>query len=115
MERVAVPSSTFCCTTGCNRICIDGPVERVGRVGVDAERHVLARPDAADVGLVDVRVDLHLRQVGGDDEERRRLHAGRDRLPDVHAALDDDAVDRRRDHGVIEVDLALTAPTPATG
>ena len=56
-----------------------------------------ARPDAADVGLVDVGVHLHLRQVRGDDEERRRLHAGGHRLADVHAALDDDAVDRRRD------------------
>ena len=82
-------------------------VERVGRIGVDAERDVLTGTDAADVGFVDVRVDLHLRQVGGDDEERRRLHAGRDRLADVDAALDDDAVNRRRDDRVIEVDLVL--------
>ena len=68
---------------------------------------VLIRPDAADVGLVDVRVDLHLRQVGRDDEQRRRLHARGDRLADVHAALDHDAVDRRGDGAVIEVDLRL--------
>ena len=58
-------------------------------------------------GFVDVGVDLHLRQVGGDDEQRRRLHAGGDRLADVDAALRHDAVDRRRDDRVIEVDLVL--------
>ena len=68
---------------------------------------MLRGPDAADVGLVDVRVDLHLRQIRGDDEQRRRLHAGRDRLADIHVALRDDAVDWRRDHGVIDVHLIL--------
>src|SRR5207253_5558513 len=78
-----------------------------GRVRVDPEGDRLARPDAPDVGFVDVRVDLHLGQVRGDDEERRRLHAGRDRLPDVHVALDDDAVDRGGDDAVLQVDLVL--------
>jgi hypothetical protein len=68
---------------------------------------MLAGTDPADIRLVDVGVDLHLGQVGGDDEERRRLHARGDRLADVDAALNDDAVDRRFDHGVREVDLVL--------
>ena len=81
--------------------------EVVGRVGVDAEGDVLARTDAADVRLVEVGDDLHLRQVGGEDEQRRRLHAGGDRLADVHVARDDQAVDRRGDDRVLEVDLVL--------
>ena len=85
----------------------DRAVELLAGIRVDAEGHRLARPDAADVGFVDAGVDLHLRQVGGDDEQRRRRHAGRDGLADVDAALNDDAVDRRRDHRVVEVDLIL--------
>ena len=44
-------------------------VEVLGRICVDAECDLLARPDAADVRLVDVRVDLHLGQVGGNHEQ----------------------------------------------
>jgi hypothetical protein len=68
---------------------------------------VLIRTDAADIRFVDVGVDLHLGQVGGDDEERRRLHACRDRLADVDISLCHDSVDWRGDDRVIEVDLAL--------
>ena len=53
------------------------------------------------------RLDLHVRQVARDDEELRRLQARGDGLADVDAALDDDAVHRRADLGVLEVDLGL--------
>jgi hypothetical protein len=58
---------------------------------------------AADVGFGDVGVDLHLGEVLRDREERRRLQAGGDRLPDVDGARDDDAVDRRDDDRVLEL------------
>ena len=86
---------------------LDRALKFFGRVRVDVKRDALSRPDSPDVGLVDVRVHLHLRQVGGDYEQCRRLHAGSDRLPDVHAALNDDAIDRSRDHRVIEIHLRL--------
>ena len=82
-------------------------VEVVGRVGVDAERHVLAGTDAADVRLVEVGDDLHLREIGREDEQGRRRHAGGHRLADVHIARDDQPVDRRADDRVLQVDLVL--------
>ncbi len=85
----------------------DRALEAVSGVGVDAERDVLTRTNATHVGFIDVRIDLHFGQVGGDHEQRWRRHAGRHRLADVNAALRDDAVDRRRDDGVIAVDLRL--------
>ena len=84
-----------------------GAFEHFRRIRVDVERDVLAGTDAADVRFVDVRVDLHLGQIRGDDEERRRRHARGDGLAHVDAALNHDAVDRRRDHGVVKVDLIL--------
>ena len=77
--------------------------ERVGGVGVDAEGDALTRTHPAHVGFVDVRQDLHLRQVGGHEVEHRRVHAGLDRLPLVDVARDDDAVDRRDDRRIAEV------------
>ena len=35
------------------------------------------------------------------------MHARGHRLPDVHASLGDDAIDRRGDDGVFEIDLRL--------
>ena len=61
----------------------------------------------AHIRLVDARENLHARKVGGDHKERRCLHAGRDRLTDIHIARDHDAVDWRLDDGVLEIDLIL--------
>ena len=63
--------------------------------------------ELADVGFADARVDLHLAEIFGDREERRRLQRGRDGLADVDAARDDRAVGGRNDRGVVEVDLRL--------
>ena len=82
-------------------------LEGAVRVRVDGEAHRLALVDRADVGLADIGVDLHLRQIAGDEEERRRLEARRDGLPDVDAARHDDAVDGRDDARVLEVDARL--------
>ena len=59
--------------------------------------------DAPDVGFGKTRVDLHLLQILGDLEERRRLEARRDRLAHVDFARHDDTRDRRADRGVLEV------------
>ncbi len=85
----------------------DGALEGAARIGVDGEGRRLPFVDAADVGLGDVRLHLHLGQVLGDLEELRRLEARGDGLSDVDAARDDDAVDRRRDVGVAERELRL--------
>ena len=76
-------------------------------IGVHPECDDLVRADAADVGLIEVRHDLHLGQVRGEDEQRRRLHAGGDRLADVDAARNHQAVNRRLDDRVLQVDLVL--------
>ena len=85
----------------------DGAAKLFRRVRVDAEADALARPDAADIRLVQVRDDLHLRQVCGEDEQGWRLHAGGDRLSDVDIARDHEAIDRGRDDRVLEVHFVL--------
>ena len=69
--------------------------ERAVRKSVHRETHRLAVLDRPDVGFRDVGVDLHFRQIIGDDEDRRRVHAGGDGLAHIHAARDDDAIHRR--------------------
>ena len=83
------------------------PDELVGRVRIDVECDALSRPDPSDIGLVNVGVHLHLGEVCGDDEERRRLQARRDGLPHIDAALYDDPVDGRLDDRVIQIHLVL--------
>ena len=61
--------------------------------------------DLAYVGLVHRDPDLHARQVLGEQEQAGRAEARHDRLPDVDAAVDDDAFDRRLDGAVSEVPL----------
>ena len=75
------------------------------RIGIDAERRLLTDPDLADIGLVDVDLQFHVAQVLGDHEQDRRLQRRGDDLTGIDAALQDDAVDRRADAGLGEVDL----------
>ena len=56
-------------------------------------RRRLSDGDAADVGLIDVGLHLHLGHVLRDGEERRRGEGGGHGLADVVLAIDDDAVD----------------------
>ena len=81
--------------------------ERLAGKRVDREACPILELEAADVRLVHARLDLHLRQVLGDREEDRRLQARRDGLADVDLPRHDDAVDRRQDRRVIEIDLRL--------
>ena len=99
--------TTFWTVCGESRICETVPLNDCVGIRVDREGRDLALADAADVGLVDVREDLHLREVLRDHEERRRLERRRDGLADVVAAAHDDPVDRRDDARVREVRLGL--------
>ncbi len=82
-------------------------LEGAVRKGVDGEEHGLVRPHPADVGLVDVGVDLHVPQILRHQEQGRGLQRGRDRLPEFDRALHDHAVDRRADLRVAQIDLDL--------
>src|SRR4029079_9228497 len=75
------------------------------RERIDGEGRAVAGLDAADVALADIGVDLHLREVGRDQEQRRRLEARRHGLTDGDVARDDGAVHRRYDVGIAEIDL----------
>ena len=77
------------------------------RKGVDGEFHLLVQPNVSDVGLGDRRVDLHLREIVHDREQRRRVQRGRHGLADLGEAVDDDAINRR-------VQRAATQVGPAT-
>ena len=75
------------------------------RKRVDGELRDLADAHRADVRFADAGVDLHLRQVLRDQEQRRCLKARGHGLADVDVARDHGAVDRRDDVGIAEVDL----------
>jgi hypothetical protein len=66
---------------------------------------MLAGLDRADVGLVDRCLQLHVPEVGGDDEQHRRLQRGGNRLAGIDRARQNDAVDGRIDGAFGEVRL----------
>ena len=72
---------------------------------VHLERHRLPNPDSPHVGFVGLGVNLHLGQVLGDGENRRRLQRCRHRLSDIDIARHHDAVDGRTDRRVIQIAL----------
>ena len=84
-----------------------GADEILRGVCVHTKMHDLARADPADVGFVQARDDLHLRQVGREDEQRGRRHARRDGLSHVDVARNHKTVDRRGDDRVLEIHLIL--------
>ena len=65
----------------------------------------LAGGDAPDIGFVDLGVNLHVFQAVGDHEGGAGFEADRERLALVDEPADDDAVDRRADHGAVEIGL----------
>ena len=69
----------------------------------DDERRGVSFAQAPDVAFADIGIDLHLREVGGDQEERRRLEACRHRLADRDVAGNDGSAHRRHNVGVIEI------------
>ena len=78
-------------------------VQGVDRQRREREMPALARPNEADVALVDV--DHQPVMVGGRDRQQRvaALHRRAERLAEI--ALDDDAVDRRNEPAAIELGL----------
>ena len=80
--------------------------------GVDGEAGLLAGMTRADIGLVDRRHEFHVREVGGDDEQHRRLQRGGDRLAGIDRAGQHDAVDRGIDRALVEVGLLRTSGRP---
>ena len=66
---------------------------------------VLAGLHRADIGFIDIGLDLHAAQVLGQREEHRRLQRGGDGLAGLDAALEHDAVDRRQDARFGDFDL----------
>ena len=83
---------------------LDRALEGDVGIGIDIEADRIIAGDLADIGLVDLGIDLHLGEVLGDGEQLGRRHAGRDRLPGLYRALDHHAVDRRADIGAFEID-----------
>ena len=98
-----------------SRICETLPSKILARQGADRESDGLPLVDRADVRLVDRRPDLQAAQVLGDQEEARGIQAGDDGLADVDAAVEDDALDRRADRRVSEVDGGLLEIGPGDG
>ena len=60
-------------------------------------------PHAPNIRFADVRIDLHLREILGDEKENRRLQTRRHRLANVDAPGDHNTIDRSTDGGVFEV------------
>ena len=71
--------------------------------GIDRERRRLPVVHAADVGFVDIDLELHLPQVFGDLEERGHLQRRRHRLAGLDRALQHDAVDGGTNRGLRQV------------
>ena len=84
-----------------------GAAEGLSGIGVHRERGFLVHLNAADVGLVDVRLHVHLGEVLRDAEQLRRRVRRLHRLTHVHVPRDHHAVDRRSDPGVIQIQLGV--------
>ena len=72
---------------------------------VNFEIDVLPGLNRSYIALIRGDIDLHLREVLRDGEQRRRLQRRRDRLANVYAARNDRAIDRRANDGVVQVGL----------
>ena len=76
-------------------------------MGIDREGGLVAHRDTADVGFVDVDLQLHPRQVFGQGEQDRRVQRGGDDLALFGGAVQHDAGDRAADLGLGQVALRL--------
>lgn len=75
----------------------------VAAIEVGGERHRLADLHAVELPFLEVGVDVEL--VERHDQHQRRTRG--DALSDLDVAARDDAVDRRADHGALQVELGL--------
>ena len=83
----------------------NGSGELFVRVRLNGKANLLAFADQADIAFVDKGEDLHLSHIFGDDKDRGGLQTGGHSLAGFDAALNDGAVDRSADLGVIEIGL----------
>ena len=87
------------------------PVDRDAREHVDFDLDRLAGPHVGELRLLVVGDDIG----GGDRHDRHQLRACLHILADAQRAVADDAVDRRDDRRVGEVQLGLVAARPRRG
>ena len=71
--------------------------ERLAGKSLHGKTDGLSFLDRCDIALVDLRKDLHVRQVVGDEEELRSRKARGHGLSESNVPLHDDAIDRRGD------------------
>ena len=77
---------------------------------IHGELNGLPFGESTHVGLGNRGLDPHLREIVGDLQERRGVHARRDGLPDLDLARDHDAVHRGKNGGAREVNLGSFHP-----
>jgi len=80
-------------------------VEHIGPICVDGKGHLNVIRDLSDIGFVDVGLHLHVRQIVGDQKQRRRRQTRSNGLADVDTPGNHDSVNRRINLGQIEIDL----------
>ncbi len=81
----------------------DRPGKRDSGIGIDGEYRFLPFGNPADIRFADVRIDLHLGEIEGDQKKIRRREAGRHRLADFDVSGHDDTVHRRTNRRVFEI------------
>jgi hypothetical protein len=88
------------------------PAEGASWISVHRELGGLAHFQLPDIGLVDLAVDLHLPQIIRDLEQCFGFETDGDRLSWIDIPLDDDSINRRTEHGVIEIKFRLIDARP---
>ena len=73
------------------------------RKGVDRERRILPHADIADVGLINLRLDLLAREIRDAHDDGRVVRPLHGHRPHRLRFADDDARDRRGDDGLVRV------------
>ena len=96
------------------RDAVDAAVHDLAGEHVDGDVDRLALAHVGQLGFLEVRHHIG----AGDRHHRHQLRAGLHELADAQRAVADDAVDRRDDGGVVEIELGLAlhgfarAPAP---
>ncbi len=85
------------------RHAVDDAVDLAGAEGIDRDLHRLARPDALELGLLEIRVDVDLVERHDVAEPL----AGLDVVAGIDHAVGEDAVHRRAHAGEFEIALGL--------
>ena len=89
---------------GAGREALDLAAELMIAEGVDGEGHRLALGHPADLRLLEIGEEI---DVAAHRDDGQKVDAGLNELADADRAVADDAVDRRPDRGVAQVELRL--------